>query len=121
MRFRPGGVLLARLVTTGTWLALDEAEAEAADDGTADRPALVPAAGDRAGGAGAGRGVARTERAGPDVPSRSADGPACTAPHGMTEAPGPPSKATAITTTQASMTADKTRPACFIRRNRRPE
>lgn len=119
MRFRPGGVLLARLVTTGTWLALAEAEPPA--DGTADRPALALVAGDRADGAGAGRGVARAERAGPAVPNWPVDGPAFTLPQGMTEAPGPPSNPAAITTTQASMAAHRTNPTCFIRRTRRPE
>lgn len=121
-RLRPGGVLVARLVTG---LAAGDEPVADADGGELapdeDRPGEGDNAGDgRIAGSGAGwvvpaspNGCALVEAA-PEVPASRPD-------QGMNEPRGPPSRPTAITARHASKEAPAPRPSRRIRRRRRPE
>ena len=118
MRLRPGGFLPARLVTAGDGLGAAEGDADGGDEPprvTPDRPEETGLAGMVAG--------ADPGPAAPawPVPAASAEPPPLWPSHGTNEAPGPPSKPTAITIRQATSALPAHMPTSRIRRTRRPE
>jgi hypothetical protein len=102
-------------------VAEPEGDGDPEEDGEPGRPGwLEPVDGI---GAGEGTGVAGG-RAAPPRPAVPAEpcAPGEAAPaHGMIEAPGPPSRPTAITARQISSTTAAPAPHCRIRRDRRPD
>jgi hypothetical protein len=116
-RLRPGGVLLAWLVT-GAGLVLAAGDELAPGEG---RTGEWDSAGD---GRVAGFGADGAVPASPEVCALAEAGldvPASRPDQGMNEPPGPPSRPTAITARHASKVTPAPRPSRRIRRRRRPE
>jgi hypothetical protein len=123
VRLRPGGFFPARLVAADDGLGAGDGEAEGDEGGEEEPPR---AAEDRPEEMGAPAAlVAGVDAAGRAAPTRSppapAEPPALWPPHGMIEAPGPPSRPTAITIRQATSAPPAHIPTSRIWRTRRPE
>jgi len=108
VRLRPGGALLAGLITRGAGLPVGPG---------GDADGGEPGLGDRAGAGPAGDGPTL-----PAVPVPAPEkAPAPPPPRGVTEPFGPPGRPTAIAISQASSAAAAPTPNCRIRRRRRPD
>src|SRR5262249_3587734 len=108
VRLRPGGALLAGLITRGAGLPVGPGgDADGGEPGLGDRA--------RAGPAGGGATL-------PGVPDRAPEkARAPPPPRGVPGPSGPPGRPTAIAISQASSAAAAPTPNCRIRRRRRPD